>query len=76
MQETLFNSWVGKIPEGRDMLLILVFLGFPRGSDSGESACNVGDLGLISGLGRSHGERRGNPLQYSYTVSGVAKIWI
>ena len=27
--------------------------GFPGGSDSKESACNVGDLGLITGLGRS-----------------------
>ena len=35
------------------------------GSDSKESACNVGDLGLIPGLGRSPGEGNGNPLQYS-----------
>ena len=30
-----------------------------------ESACNVGDLGLIPGLGRSPGEGNGNPLQHS-----------
>ena len=30
-----------------------------------ESACNVGDLGLISGLGRSTGEGNSNPLQYA-----------
>ena len=30
-----------------------------------ESACNVGDLGLIPGWGRSPGEGHGNPLQYS-----------
>ena len=29
-----------------------------------ESACDVGDLGLIPGLGRSLGEGKGNPLQY------------
>ena len=29
------------------------------------SACNVGDLGLIPGSGRSPGEGNGNPLQYS-----------
>ena len=29
------------------------------------SACNAGDLGSILGLGRSPGERSGNPLQYS-----------
>ena len=39
--------------------------GFPGGSDSKEFACNAGDLGLISGLGRSHGGGHGNPLQYS-----------
>ena len=38
---------------------------FPGGSDSKESACNAGDLGLIPGLGRSPGEGNGNPLQYS-----------
>ena len=38
---------------------------FPGGSDSKVSACNVGDLGLIPGLGRSSGEGNGNPLQYS-----------
>ena len=39
--------------------------GFPGGSEGIESACNVGDLGSISGLGRSPGEEHGNPLQYS-----------
>ena len=40
-------------------------LGFPGGSDGKESACNVGDLGSIPGLGRSAGEGNGYPLQYS-----------
>ena len=38
---------------------------FPGGSDGKMSACNVGDLGLIAGSGRSPGEGNGNPLQYS-----------
>ena len=38
--------------------------GFPGGSDSKESACNVGDLSLILGLGRFPGEGKGYPLQY------------
>ena len=38
--------------------------GFPGGSDGKESACNVGDLGLIPGLGRSPGEGHGNPFRY------------
>ena len=34
-------------------------------SDGKVSACNVGDPGLIPGLGRSPGEGNGNLLQYS-----------
>ena len=40
-------------------------MGFPGGSDGKESSCNVGDLGLIPGWGKSPGEGHGNPLQYS-----------
>ena len=47
------------------ILWLLLFLGFPSGSDGKESACNAGDLGSIPGLGRSPGERNGYPLQYS-----------
>ena len=39
--------------------------GFPGDSDSKESACNVEDLSLTPGLGRSPGRGHGNPLQYS-----------
>ena len=35
------------------------------GSDGEESACNEGDLGSIPGLGRSPGERKDYPFQYS-----------
>ena len=61
--------------------------GFPGGSEVKASACNVGDLGSIPGLGRFPGEGNGNPLQYSClenpidggawwaTVQGVAKSW-
>ena len=47
-------------------------LKFP-GSAGKESACNVGDLGSIPGLGRSPGEGIGYPLQYSWT-SLVAQL--
>ena len=40
-------------------------MGFPVGSDGKDSACSVGDLGLIPGLGRYPGEGNSNPLQYS-----------
>ena len=39
--------------------------GFPGGSDSKESACNIGDGGSIAGLGRSLGDWNGYPLLYS-----------
>ena len=39
--------------------------GFPGGSDGKEAACDVGDVGLIPGLGRSPGEGSVYPLQYS-----------
>ena len=42
-----------------------VFLGFSCGSAGKESACSVGDLGLIPGLGRSPAEENSYPFQYS-----------
>jgi len=39
--------------------------GFPGGSAGKEFTCNGGDLGLIPGLGRSPGEGKGYPFQYS-----------
>ena len=59
-----------------------VWLGFPCGSAGKESACNVGDLGLIPGLGKSPGEGNSYPFQYfglensmDCIVHGVAKSW-
>ena len=49
----------------RDRLPTPVFLGFPCGSAGKESTCDVGDLGLIPGLGISAGESKGYPLQSS-----------
>ena len=55
-------------------------MGFPESSVGKESACNAGDPGSIPGLGRSPGEGKGYPVQYSglensmgCTVHGVAK---
>ena len=45
--------------------MAVIRFGFLSGSTGKESACNAGDLGLIPGLGRSPGERSGDPLQYS-----------
>ena len=41
------------------------------GSEGEESACNAGDLGLISALGRSPGEGHGSPLQCSGLESPI-----
>ena len=53
-------------------------MSFPDSSVGKESACNAGDLVSTPGLGRSAGEGKGYPLQYSnlensidYTVHGV-----
>ena len=60
--------------------------GFPRSSASKESAYNAEEPDSTPGLGRSPGERNGNPLQYSFlenpmgrgawqaTVHGVTRV--
>ena len=51
-------------------------MGFPGDSEVKASACNVGDLGSVPGLGRSPGDRNGYPLQENSMdsiVHGVAK---
>ena len=62
------------------MIIILKNYGFPGSSASKDPTCNVGDLDLIPGLGRSPWEGKGYPLQYSglentmdCIVHGVAK---
>ena len=47
--------------------------GFPCSSADKESACNAGDPGSIPGLGRSTGEGKGYPFQYSW-ASLVAQL--
>ena len=69
-----FNSWVGKIHWRRDRLPTPVFLGFPGGLAGKESTCNVGDLGSIPGLGRSPGEVKGCPFQYSSLDNSMDSI--
>ena len=82
MQETLvrFLVWEDPLEKGKATHSSILFLDFPFGSASKESTCNEGDLGSIPGLGRSPGEGKGYPLQYSglgksmdCIVHGVAK---
>jgi len=42
-----------------------LFESFPGGISGKVSACNVGDMGSIPGLGIYPGVGNGNPLQYS-----------
>ena len=49
----------------KHLIVSYYFLGFLGGSDSKQSAYNVGDLGSIPGLERSPGGGYSNPLQYS-----------
>ena len=68
------------------LLLSVLLIGLPWWLGIKESACNVGDAGLIPGSGRSSGEGNGNPLQDSglenpmdtgawrATVHGVAEL--
>ena len=74
--------YLKKIHWRRDRLPTPVFLGFPCGSAGKESAFNAGDLDSTLGLGRSPGEGKGYPLQYSglensmdYIVHGIVKSW-
>ena len=62
--------------------MLLIRMGFPCGVAGKESVCNEGDLDSISGLGKSPGEGKGYPLQYSglensmdSIVHGVTKSW-
>ena len=47
-------------------------MGFLGGSDGKESACNVGDLGSIPGLGRSPGGEHGDPLHGQRSLAGCS----
>ena len=77
-----FNSWVRKNPWRRDRLPTPVFMVFVVAQLMKNPTCNAGDLGSISGLGRTPGEGKGYPLEYSglensmdCIVHGVAKSW-
>ena len=80
LQQKLY-AFYDAFPEASSQTF-LCSLGFPGGSGGKESACNVGDLGLTSGLERSPGEGKGYPLQHSglensmnCIVDKVSKSW-
>ena len=62
--------------EKRKILGTMYFIwGFLCDSAGKEPACNAGDLDLISGLGRSPGEGKGYPLQYSGLENSMNSSW-
>ena len=91
--EKKINGKVGEIEIGllycarMNVRVLIIISQFPGSSDGKAYSYNVGDLGSISGLGRSPGEGNGNPPQYSClenpmdqgawwaTVHGVSKSW-
>ena len=52
-----------------------LIVGFPGSSAGKESACNAGDPSSIPGLGRSPGEGKGYPLQYSGLENSMNSPW-
>ena len=76
MREIPVQFLDGEDPLEKDRLPAPGFLDFPGGSGGKESACNVGDLGSIPGLGRSPGGGHGNPLQYSCLKNPIdRRVW-
>ena len=62
---SLFEALLMELGSVPIVLPTPVFLGFACGSAGKESTCAAGDLGSIPGLGRSLGEGKGYPPQYS-----------
>ena len=55
--------------------ILTKYMSFPHSSVGKESACNVGDLGLIIGFGRFPGEGKGYPLQISNLDNSMDSPW-
>ena len=80
MQDTLVQFLGQEDPLEKGQATHSSIVGLPSGSSGNESTFSAGDLGLIHGLGRSSGEGKGYPLQYSglrnsmdSTVHGLTK---
>ena len=71
---SLFEALLTELGSVPAVLPTPVFLGFPCGSAGKESACSVGDLGSIPGLGRSPGKGKGCPLQRSGLENPMDRI--
>ena len=65
MREAWVQSLGWEDPLEQGMATHSSLLVLPCGSAGKESACNAGGLGSVPGLGRSSGDGKGYPLQYS-----------
>ena len=74
-QETWVRSLGWEDPLEKGKATHFSILGLPCGSVGKESTCIAGDLGLIHGLGRSPGEGKGYPLQYSGLENSMDSPW-
>ena len=74
-QEEERNCWSHHAMDGL-FALCWAREGFPGGSDSKESACNIGDPRSIPGSKKIPWEGNGNPLQYSCFKNPIDRgIW-
>ena len=73
MQETWVQSPVQEDPLEKGVATHSSILGLLCGLADKDSACNAGDLGSISGLGRFPGEEHSNPLQYSCLENSMGR---
>ena len=64
-QQTFVNQMLGLFSPSCELPSFSMKSRWACGSAGKESACNVGDLSSIPGLGRSPGEGKGYPLQHS-----------
>ena len=75
----IHSSQTFKLPTQHNLANLQLFasyllqLGFLHGLAGKESTCNAGDPGLIPGLGRSPGEGKGYPVQWTSLVAQTVK---
>ena len=88
-ERTAWGTYLGEVrlirEAGREMVLlgktlqnsyVLCMLWASLVAQTVKNACNVGNPGLIPGLGRSAGEENGNPLQYSCLENSMGRITV
>ena len=73
MDREAWHAVIHGVAKSRTRLSDWTELNFPHSLVGKESVCNVGNPGLIPGLGRSPGEGNGHPLQYSCLENPIGR---